>query len=330
MKRLILLLVAAVATSTGQDSSPTKSTLASAIFREATQCIHSVKPSQRGYAVSELAEAQAEAGLIPQAVATVSLSDRDRDQLLVTIANIEVRKGRYGSAMAIVAGIDRQQQDQVRQEIGIKQAERGDVDAAQDTAAAMLTDYYRETVLYFAALELQRQGANVRAQALASTFKYPDHFLPDPATAEPNFDWRVNRPLPDDFESIPQPPSLYSQAVQQLRAGHLTDAISRIASDSNPADASSNFARLAEDAAEMGNLDAALQLLAKVHVSGADYEDGYAEGTLRPIGKLWASMDAGAALTWARTRPTPRQRALALAGVGQGVAGSENPATKLN
>jgi hypothetical protein len=125
MKRLMLLLLGLVATSTGQDSSTTKPTPAITIFREAVQYIHRISPSERNYVVSELAQAQAEAGFIPEAVATASLRNAYRDQLLVAIADIEARRGGYDSAMAIVAGSERQIRDQVRLEIGTEQARRG-------------------------------------------------------------------------------------------------------------------------------------------------------------------------------------------------------------
>ena len=103
-------------------------------------------------------------------------------------------------------------------------------------------------------------------------------------------------------------------------SGNLRKAISLIEADDNPADVRSNFSRLAREAATLGNLDAALQLAARVHVSGADYEEGYYSDTMLPIGRLWGAQDGKAAARWARNRLTPAQRVLALSGVAEGIA----------
>ena len=108
----------------------------------------------------------------------------------------------------------------------------------------------------------------------------------------------------------------------QLQAGNIANAVATIEADDNPADVSSNFARLAREAAGLGNLDAALQFAARVIATGARYEEYYTEPLL-PIGRLWGARDRDAAGKWARKRRTPAQQVLALSGVAEGVASRE-------
>ncbi len=321
MKRLIIVSLILIA---GSAAEAQRSATADAIFREATKCLHEIESqTELNYAVSELAEAQARAGFLADAIATTAYSSNDPDVVLVNIARIETLRGRYDSAIAVVAGHKRYTQDLVRLEIGVEQARRGDVKAAQQTAASMLDGYYSETVLYFVSLELQRQGKTDQAQSIASTFKYSDHALP----TIKKYDWRLAAPPPVVGDSK-QTKNFYSSAVAELTAGMLQKAIASIEADPNPADVSANFAHLAREAAELGNLDATLKLAAKVRVTGAEYEDAYLMETLGPIGKLWGTKDADAAVKWATNRPTPSQRVLALAGVAEGTASSAGAAKR--
>jgi len=300
-----------------QDVPSSRLGLARAIFGEAARNVIEVKErSSRDSMVSELAEAQARAGFISDSIRTAGLVS-DRRGVLLKIAQIEAEHGEFDSAMTVVAGQDTVTQDAARLEIGIEQARRGDVTGAQATAAAMTDGYDKEQVLYWVAMELLRQGDRAGAQLISSQLKAPDHKVPD--HLEPGFDWRIPAPPPAPIGSSEQK-DYYGKAVADLQAGKLDAAVSCIERYENPADVSSRFARLSQYAAEQGNLDAALKFAEKVHISGADYEEGYLDGTLLPIGRLWAKTDSEAAISWARNRTRPYQRALALTGVAEGIA----------
>lgn len=300
-----------------QDFPSSRLGLARAIFGEAAGNVTEVKerPS-RDSLLCELAEAQARAGFIADSIRTAGLVSDSRDVLL-KIARIEAQHGEFDSAMTVVAGQDTVTQDAARLEIGIEQARRGDVTGAQATAASMRGGYDKEQVLYWVAMELLQQGDRAGAQLISSRLKAPDHEVPD--RIEPGFDWRIPALPPAPIGSFKQK-DYYGEAVAELQAGKLDAAVSCIERYQNPADVSSHFARLSEYAAEQGNLVAALKLAEKVRVSGADYEEGYLDGTLLPIGRLWAITDSEAAISWARNRTKSYQRALALSGVAEGIA----------
>jgi hypothetical protein len=83
---------------------------------------------------------------------------------------------------------------------------------------------------------------------------------------------------------------------------------------------SSGMAELATRAASKGDIEAALRFASAVHVSGADYEEGYLAPVLRDIARSWASRDQLAAFKWAKSRPRGCQRAMALLGSAEGSA----------
>ena len=322
MRRTLLIVVALSLCASGQ-TPPVRSraSRAGAIFHEATGLLPQItNESERDYIISELVQAEARAGFSSEAISTAAFRSKDQDSLLIEIGRIEASQGQYGSAMAAVVGQPQVIQNQVLRDIGIDQARRGEVQSAVQTAASMIEGYDKESVLYFVALELQRQGQPTRANEIAGGFTAPDHQLPDPSTLGPDFDWRKSIP-PPAIEGA-QTKQFYEDAAVQLRLGNLDKAISIIEADDNPADISSNFSRLARKAADSDNLTAALKLAAKVHIAGAEYENAYYDETLLPIGRSWARKDANAAAQWARGRRTSAQRASALAGVAEGVATS--------
>jgi hypothetical protein len=240
-------------------------------------------PSERDYVVSELAQAEVRAGFASEALSTAALRSNGTDILLKDIGSIQAARGQYESALATVAGQNRIIRDEVREEIGIEQARRGEVQGALQTAASMLDGYDKESVLYFVALELLRQGQTRRAKEIAASFTATDYQLPDESSVGRGFDWRKSIPPPAPLREYPQAKPFYTDAVAQLRLGNVTKAISIVEADDNPADVSSNFSRLATEATALGNLDAALKLSAKVHVPGARYAEDYYSGTLLPI-----------------------------------------------
>jgi hypothetical protein len=79
------------------------------------------------------------------------------------------------------------------------------------------------------------------------------------------------------------------------------------------------MAELATKFAAKGDLGTALRFANAVHVTGADFEEGYLAPALRDIARNWAPRDRKAALKWAESMPDGFQRAMALLGVAEGV-----------
>jgi len=316
MGRTISVVLALVLSSAAQQPS-SQTARADAVFQEANSLtLQILDQQQRDYVISELARAELRGGFRANAVSTAMRSG-DNSSVLLQLGRIEAQRGQYDSAMAIVAKQGQAVKDEVRLEIGIEQARRGEIQLALDTTGSMRDSYEKETVLYFTAVELLRQGETARARQIASSFTAPDHVLPERTV---DYEWRQSSPPPPPLEENTPAKEFYQPALAQLRAGDVHDAILLIEADKNPADVSSNFSRLSRAAAELGNLDVALDLAARVHVSGAEYEEGYYSSTMLPIGRLWGQKDANAAVQWARGRSTPAEKVLALSGVAEGVA----------
>ena len=177
----------------------------------------------------------------------------------------------------------------------------------------------KQQLLYFIELELLRQGDRIDAEKLASRISDPTLKLSaeEESKFASGYDWRIPAPPPPPLkgESVR---SDYSEALIELRAGKVREAIRCVQTNENPADVSSHLARLASAAAEMGNLEGALAIAAKTKVTGAEYEEGYLVEALPSIGKLWAERDPVKALQWARQRPDAYQQSMALIGVAEG------------
>ena len=320
MIRTIAVIVACgVVASAQQSENSTRLKLASDTFRNAINASQLVgDSSKRDYVVSEIAKAQARAAFMPEAAMTAASAGKLRAMVLVDVATIAANRGEYDAAMNAVQGESRFIQDRVLEEIGIEKSRRGDVRAALLTADSMRDGYDKESVVYFACLELIRQGRRAEAEQLASRLKAPDHALPTPDEVDSSFDWRKPSALPTPRIAIQ---GRCSQ-LALLQAGKIDEATSCIEQRPNPADVASDLARLAKTAAELGNLDAALSFTNNPHLAGTRWEDGYIVGALGSIGRLWATVDRSAALKWAEARPSQYQRAVALAGVAEGIATS--------
>ena len=108
-------------------------------------------------------------------------------------------------------------------------------------------------------------------------------------------------------------------AFVREQRGDLESAARAIQSCTYSANVSSGMAELATRAASKGDVEAALRFASAVHVTGADYEEGYLAPALRDIARSWVSKDQQAALTWAQSRPRGYQRSMALLGVAEGM-----------
>ena len=248
MGRTIAVVLALMVAAAAEEPVSSRAAQANAIFHEADGLLLQItNDHERDYVVSELAQAQVRARFASEAVSTASRS-KDSVAVLVDVGRIQASQGQYDSAMVTVAGQDSRIKDLVRLAIGVEQARRGDVQLALQTAAAMLDGYEQQSVLYFAALELMRQGQTARARKIALSFTAPDHELPDESIVGPSYDWRKPAP-PPPLKQTTQPRDFYQRAVAQLQSGNLRKAISLIEADDNPADVSSNFSRLAREAA---------------------------------------------------------------------------------
>lgn len=202
-------------------------------------------------------------------------------------------------------------------QIGIDQARRGNVHGALLTADSMRNGYEKESVVYFACLELIRQGNRAEAEQLGRYLKSEDHQLPTESEGGNMFDWRSPRPIARHAIQG------RCDALSLLDTGKVDEAAACVESRPNPADVADDLARLAERAADVGNLNGALKFTNNPHLAGTQFEDGYVVRALGGIGRLWATNDRSAALQWAQSRPNEYQRAIALAGVAEGVATSE-------
>jgi len=247
------------------------------VFAEALASARAVNvSSERDFALSELAEAEARVGFASEAISTAALVSKDSNLVLEKIANIEIHLGRFDSALEIAGQLGPVQQDSVRREIGIEQARRGDTKRATKTADAMADGNDKQQLLYFVELELLRQGDRPNAEKLASRITDPTLQLSaeDESKFASGYDWRIPVPPAPQLkgESVK---SDYSEALADLRAGKMKEAIRHVETNENPADVSSHLARVAKAAAELGNLEGAATIADKVRVTGADYEQGY-------------------------------------------------------
>lgn len=320
-RTVFLILGCALAAGAQQTEEVAHLRLARDAFRDAVNSVRLiVDSSERDYAVSEIAKAQARSGFLPEAISTTTLKGKFQNVLVDEVATIVADRGEFEAAMKAVQGQNRFAQDAVREEIGMEQARRGDVRAALITADSMQDGYPKESVVYFACLELLRQGNRAEAERLQPRLKSPDHLLPK--ESDPAFDWRN-----------PSPPTIFATRIEGscrvpgilLQTGKIAEAVSCIEAEPNPADVASDLAKLAKKAADLGNLDAALKIADNPHLSGTRYEEMYLVGALGSIGRRWVTLDSGAALKWAETRPSEYQRAVALAGVAEGIATSGQP-----
>jgi len=324
MTRIILVILGyAFISSAQQVGGPARLQSARDAFGDAFKSARLIEDSSnRDCAVSEIAQAEARSGLLSEAIATTAFASTLRDMALVDVASIAAHRGQYEVAVKAVHGESLFTQDRVREEIGIEQARRGDVRSALLTSDSMRDGYDRESVRYFACLELLRQGDRVEAERVARGFKSPDHELPKESEVSPAFDWRKETdPLPTPTNRIEGK----CDALSLLQAEKVAEAASCVEARSNPADVAADLARLAERAADLGNLDAALTFANNSHLSGTKWEDGYIVQALGSIGRRWVTIDSCAASKWAKSRPTEFQRAIALAGVAEGIATSGHP-----
>ena len=318
---LLAILLAATA-AVGQHESQAQPISARSLLQEAADATHLIESRlERDYAIDEVAKGYALGGFIHEAVFTASKSGR-REWVLEKIAEIQASRGEYDDALRTVSDFPQRRKDFLRQQIGIMQARSGDTASAMKTADAMEDGYAKDSVLYFIGLEMLRQGNKSGAERVARTIttKAPDVSLKDELESGVGRDWRIPPPMPPGTIE-----TAYSRAVTKLQAGDIQGAVTCIEARKNPADVSADFARLAQEAADGGDLKAALLLAEKVHITGARYEDGYLVGALPSIGKRWAKTNPEEATAWARNRPTAYQRALALIGVAQGLTGSKSP-----
>jgi tetratricopeptide (TPR) repeat protein len=113
-------------------------------------------------------------------------------------------------------------------------------------------------------------------------------------------------------------------AFVREQSGDLESAARAVQSCTISANVSSGMAELATRAASKGDIQAALRFASAVHVSGADYEEGYLAPVLRDIARSWVSKDQKAALKWAKSRPKGYQRAMALLGLAEGISRPES------
>ena len=97
------------------------------VFAEAVTSARAINDSsERDFVLSQLAEAQARVGALSEAISTAALVSKNSDSVVEKIANIEVHRGRFDSALEIAGQLTPLQQDSVRREIGIEQARRSD------------------------------------------------------------------------------------------------------------------------------------------------------------------------------------------------------------
>jgi hypothetical protein len=323
MSRAVFLILGCVLIAGAQQAKKSaQPRLARDAFGEAVKSAREITDSsKRDHAVYEIAKAQARSDFLTEAVSTSSLAGKLRRLALVDVASVAAKHGEYKLAMQAVQGENRFTQDQVREEVGIEQARIGDVRAALLTADLIHDGYAKESVQYFASLELLREGDRAEADRVARGFKSLDHELPKESEVSRAFDWRNLSPPPTLTHRI----GGRCDALSLLQSGKVAEAASCVEARPNPADVAADLARLAEKAAQLGNLDAALTFTGNPHLSGTQWEEGYIVAALESIGRLWATVDSSAALKWAETRGTEYQRAIALAGVAEGIATSGRP-----
>jgi hypothetical protein len=110
-------------------------------------------------------------------------------------------------------------------------------------------------------------------------------------------------------------------AIEQYKSGDFQGALGGIKHRPNPSDQSSSLASLAEVSAKTGDIRNAIRFAELVSVPGA-YEngEGYLAPALREIGRAWAKSGmVKEGYSWARSRSTAYQRAMALLGIAEAI-----------
>jgi hypothetical protein len=224
----------------------------------------------------------------------------------------------------------------VLQEIGIGQIRSGDLEGALKTANEIMPGVNHDGLLYLVAHEFDKRGDHQRAREIMQRITTPDI-----EQTVPGMDAPPDRPMGPagacEWASYDAKSGRFTEAYKLLEgtncdcrsvayiheeARDATGAERAMRSCPNPADVSAGMAELAKRSAAKGEVQDALKFADAVHVTGANFEEGYLAPALRDIGRAWSNKDGNRALEWARSRPEGYQRAMALLGVAEGISAS--------
>lgn len=250
------------------------------------------------------------------------------------IAFEQVNSGDLSGARETVEHLPSQLQQNVLQWIGNAQAERGELEAALRTASEMQSGWSDE-VYYTLAIKSRAQGNKQKAHDLAR--RILDDDMRRAAEVESINPPAVETPRACDLAVQQAKQGQYDKAYKLLQTEHCDCAFAvAVYAESrdvpgaekavpkcspNPSDVSNAMAELSKKFAASGDVSAALRFADAVRVPGA-YEngEGYLAPALRDISHAWVKRDgAGAALKWARSRPTGYERAMALLGIAESI-----------
>lgn len=226
-------------------------------------------------------------------------------------------------------------QQSVLEAIGTSQAERGDLDGALKTAGEMKHGW-SDGVLFAVAHRLRHDGDRKEAHRVA--LRITDRDMARNAEA----DAVGSSPTTDacDLAWEDAKSGKFNESLRRLegtncdcrtvayiheKGGDTGGAEQAMRSCPNSADVSAGMAELAKRSAAKGDITAALKFAESVHVTGADFEEGYLAPTLRDIARSWVKKDMNAALKWSEARPDGYQRAMSLLGVAEGMSSKQRP-----
>jgi hypothetical protein len=262
-------------------------------------------------------------------MAESTASQEEKWKCLERIADVQAESGDVIGARETLRSLPTRFQQDVLETIGTHQAQSGDVESALKTAREMERGW-SDGVLFEVADKFAARGDKAQAHQIALR-------ITDPVMA---------RNVGIAHSPLPPPSNPCDLAAQEADSGKYNDAVKRLdgskcdcrtvayiherggnpaaaehsmRSCPNPADVSAGMAELAKESAAKGDIGAALRFADGVHVTGADFEEGYLAPALRDIGRSWASKDRKAALKWAESKPDGYQRAMALLGVAEGM-----------
>ena len=257
-------------------------------------------------------------------------NQEEKWKCLDRIADAQAESGDVNGARETLTLLPTRFQQDVLEAIGTHQAQSGDLESALKTAGEMERGW-SDGVLFEVADRFAARGDKAQAHQIALRITEPDMARSVGAAHSP-----VSRPCnPCDLAAQESDSGNYDDALKWLngakcdcrtvafiheRGGNATAAEYSMRSCPNPADVSAGMAELAKELAAKGDIGAALRFADGVHVTGADFEEGYRAPALRDIARNWASKDRKAALKWAESKPDGYQRAMALLGVAEASA----------
>ena len=223
-------------------------------------------------------------------------------------------------------------QQVVLRTIGFRQVQSGDLEAALRTVDEMERGE-GDGILVDVAAAFSKRGDEDRARSTLSRITDPNVIRELNQPAKPPSSEQEQNACNIAWQEAQS--GRYASALREIEAsncdcvvvafvreqsGDLESAARAVLSCSNSANVSSGMAELATRAASKGDIQAALRFASSIHVSGADYEEGYLAPVQRDIARSWASKDQRGALKWAKSRPRGYQRAMALLGLAEGLA----------